>query len=101
MRIFLIMIFVLSLGSTQLKAEDAHGVGSTESIINDDGGFGAARFSSQAPVALTDGLLSPLTAPANIEPAAGEENLTPVEENPAYAPNETNELGLDAQYTRP
>lgn len=100
MRIFLIMIFVLSLGSTQVKAEDAQGVGPTESIINDDGGFGAARFSSQAPVALTDGLLSPLTAPANIEPAAGEENLTPVEENPAYAP-ETNELGLDAQYTSP
>jgi hypothetical protein len=100
MRIFLIMIFVLSLGSTQAKAQDGQGAESIKSMINDDGGFGAARFSSQVPVALTDGLLSPLTAPANIEPAAGEENLTPVEENPADAP-ETNELGLDDQYTSP
>jgi hypothetical protein len=58
-----------------------------QSMAKDDGGFGSSRFSSQAPVALGGAVapsnqiaVVPPTSPADIEPAAGEEDITPEEE---------------------
>lgn len=56
-------------------------------MAKDDGGFGSSRFSAQTPVALSGevptGALASAPAvpsPADIEPAAGEEDVTPEEE---------------------
>lgn len=62
-------------------------------MARDDGGFGSARFSAQAPAALGGQAesgagnviaVAPVSAvgttPADIEPAAGEEDITPEEE---------------------
>lgn len=58
-----------------------------QSMAKDDGGFGSSRFSAQAPVALGGAVapsnqiaVVPPTSPADIEPAAGEEDITPEEE---------------------
>lgn len=76
MRITFVMILTLFLSATQVMAKD-------------DGGFGSARFSQQAPAALggdaTVGTtkviaVAPTINPADIEPAAGEEDITPEEE---------------------
>ena len=76
MRILFTMILAVIFGAGQVMAKD-------------DGGFGSARFSSQAPVALGGTVDSspsdmiavvPEMSPADIEPAAGEVDITPAEE---------------------
>ena len=76
MRILFIMILAVVLSVGQVMAKD-------------DGGFGSSRFSEQAPAALggdsapmTNNVIAvvPPTSPADIEPASGEEDITPEEE---------------------
>lgn len=81
MRIIFIMVLSLLCGAGQGMAKDVN------SSIKDDGGFGATRFSSQVPAALGGDVapsnnvaVVPSATPANIEPAAGEEDITPEEE---------------------
>ena len=62
-------------------------LGAGHAVAKDDGGFGSSRFSAQVPLALgtevpADALAAAPSSvsPADIEPAAGEEDITPAEE---------------------
>lgn len=57
--------------------------GADSAIAKDDGGFGATRFSAQAPKALGGSEVMSaeiMTPPSDIEPASGEEDITPESE---------------------
>lgn len=73
MRVILTMILTVFVCAGQANAKD-------------DGGFGSTRFSSEVPVALNGGAnvapsnqlaVVPPFNPADIEPAAGEADITP------------------------
>lgn len=74
MRIILTILFATAFFAAPAMAGNVH----------DDGGFGSTRFSAQTPVALggqaqNNNVVAvvPPTSPADIEPAAGEEDITP------------------------
>lgn len=80
MRIILTISLAVLFCAGQAMAQDG---------VKDDGGFGSSRFSAQAPVALGGSsaigmthviAVVPNATPADIEPASGEEDITPEED---------------------
>ncbi len=77
MRMMLTVVLAILLSAGQLMAKD-------------DGGFGSSRFSKQTPLALGENntefgttnviAVNPPSTPADIEPASGEEDITPEQE---------------------
>lgn len=82
---FLSLLIALSCLSAPALAKD----------VKDDGGFGDTSFPAQAPAALGDYVASgfdDVTSPANIEPAAGdEEDIQPSTEELDKAAKESSE----------
>jgi hypothetical protein len=76
MRLLSIMTLMVVLGMSPAIAADM-------TAAKDDGGFGSARFSAKAPSALGGDAMPSvaIVPPENVEPASGEEDITPEEES--------------------